>query len=191
LWESELTSAIAEYSAPIPLRASRATISQFAETVAKKLDVKIGAPLEPLIARLGGKITYQTPNKDADNSRLPESIIVRSAQDFTIYLPTMTVLERDRFTIAHELGHLILHYPLAARASPGIWMRATRWVDETNADLVRTEWEANWFAAAFLMPATEFTAVYKKIGAVGLTSKFKVSEPAARIRAKSLGLVNS
>jgi Zn-dependent peptidase ImmA (M78 family) len=33
---------------------------------------------------------------------------------------------------------------------------ATRWVDETNENLKRAEWEANWFAAAFLMPSGAF-----------------------------------
>ena len=100
----------------------------------------------------------------------------------------MTVPERDKFTIAHELGHLILHYPLVARENPGVPMCATRWVDESNADLVRAEWEANWFAAAFLMPSDEFIARYQSGGLSPAALRFKVSVPAAKIRAKSLGL---
>ncbi len=170
---------------PIPLRASKSAISDFAEKVAARLRFPPGSPIEPLVTRLGGKISYSNPRPS--DGRLPESIVVRSKSDFTIFLPTMTSQERDRFTIAHELGHLFLHYPLVAREYPGAEMVATRWVDETNADLARTEWEANWFAAALLMPTRDFGAIYRIAGLSGIGAKFKVSAHAARIRARSLG----
>jgi hypothetical protein len=175
-----------DFSVPIPLRATKGSISAFAERVATQLQFKIGSPIEPLVVRLGGKIEYQNPAPLA--GRLPESIIVSSQNDFTIFLPTMTSPERDRFTIAHELGHLILHYPLAARQQPGVPMMATRWVDENNEALKRTEWEANWFAAGFLMPQAEFIQSYRSGGLPLACMRFRVSSQAAEIRANSLGL---
>jgi len=69
-------------------------------------------------------------------------------------------------------------------------MVATRWVDETDRVQQRAEWEANWFAASFLMPSDDFRVVFRgSSGSISrVASKFTVSEPAAKIRASSLGL---
>ncbi|WP_245443046.1 ImmA/IrrE family metallo-endopeptidase [Methylobacterium terrae] len=97
---------------------------------------------------------------------------------------------RDRFTIAHELGHLFLHYAMIVRNFPGAMMIATRWVKEDNDDLKRAEWEANWFAAAFLMPAAKFKkCLEENDGHVNVVAvQFGVSPKAAEVRAQSLGL---
>ncbi|WP_281408259.1 ImmA/IrrE family metallo-endopeptidase [Methylobacterium sp. WL6] len=107
-----------------------------------------------------------------------------------MFLPSITSVVRDRFTIAHELGHLFLHYPLATASNRGAVMVATRWVDEENQDLRRAEWEANWFAAAFLMPSQDFIKSYRSnLNSVEVTAvEFGVSSKAAGIRAQSLGL---
>ena len=52
----------------------------------------------------------------------------------------------------------------------------------------RVEWEANWFAAGFLMPAAEFTSVCRAADLAEAARHFKVSVPAAEARAKALGL---
>jgi Zn-dependent peptidase ImmA (M78 family) len=73
-------------------------------------------------------------------------------------------------------------------------MIATRWVDEGNAEQQRAEWEANWFAAGFLMPETVFRAQWHASGNVFLPRTmrmakfFDLSESAIEIRAKSLAL---
>jgi Zn-dependent peptidase ImmA (M78 family) len=89
------------------------------------------------------------------------SIVARATGDFTVYLSRHTSSKRDRFTIAHELGHLLLHFQAIKKMSPNAIMRATRNVDKNDPDQERAEWEANWFAAAFLMPAEEFKAAYR------------------------------
>lgn len=173
---------------PIPTRALKAQIHGFAESLAQNLNFGPGEPIEPLVNRLGGKIVFKNPV--GFNDRLPESIVVRKSNDFTIFVPSMTSSERDRFTIAHELGHLVLHYPLCAKQHPGQPMAATRWVDENDEDQQRAEWEANWFAAAFLMGSAAFREAHKTYkGVLELVAvKFGVSPAAARVRAKTLGL---
>ncbi|RZL20583.1 MAG: ImmA/IrrE family metallo-endopeptidase [Sphingomonas sp.] len=96
----------------------------------------------------------------------------------------------DSTVRAQPLGHLFIHFPIVQRRFPGDGMYATRWVDETNPELVRTEWEANWFAAAFLMPEAVFRNIFEiSQGSIELTSiQFGVSAKAASIRAKTLGL---
>ncbi|MGU3358929.1 ImmA/IrrE family metallo-endopeptidase [Methylobacterium sp. M6A4_1b] len=173
---------------PIPTRLLKAKVYSVAEDAAARLKFKAGDAMEPLVVRLGGRIEYKTAEVTAD--KLPESIIVRSMSDFTIFLPSVTSAVRDRFTIAHELGHLFLHYPLVSSSAPGTVMVATRWVNESNEALQRAEWEANWFAAAFLMPAAEFKQVYEARGrsSDATSIHFGVSPKAAEIRAHSLRL---
>jgi len=52
----------------------------------------------------------------------------------------------------------------------------------------RAEWEANWFAAAFLMPAGQFVDVWNESGgSIGrLINHFQVSGGAIEIRRKTL-----
>lgn len=174
---------------PIPTQTKKEHVFKFAEEFGRAVQFQIGDPLEPLVARLGGTISYDEGSHDVGG--IPESISVRSFRDFTIYLPLNTSRERDRFTVAHELGHLFLHYPLVQkRYGAHAFMVATRWVDETNADLQRTEWEANWFAAALLMPQFAIEAAFgansRDIAATA--ARFGVTEMAISVRAKTLGL---
>lgn len=174
--------------APVPTNVSKALVHHFAEQVASKLSFEPGDPIEPLVVRLGGRIEYKNPVGFEDN-RLPESIIVRAQSNFTIFVPSITSQARDRFTIAHELGHLFLHYPMLAKSQPGITMVATRWVDNADPVQQRAEWEANWFAAAFLMPTEVFREAFIELRDIGAVAKrFAVSPSAAEIRAKSLSL---
>ncbi|MGY4605759.1 putative transcriptional regulator [Bradyrhizobium sp. USDA 4474] len=171
---------------PKPLNATKASVWSYAERVAHALNFKAADPVEPVVARLGGRIEYKNPSfRDVG---LPESIVVRSRNDFTIFLPSMTSSVRDRFTVAHELGHFFLHYPRAAEEAPGVPMVATRWVDENDREQQRAEWEANWFAAAFLMPAQMFIETMTRFKQVERAAQiFAVSVQAAEVRAKSLG----
>ena len=175
------------YSVPVPSRLRKADVWQLAERTATRLDFEIADPLEPIVGLLGGKIVF----KDTiGSSEKPESIIVRSKKDFTIYLGRVTSWERDRFTIAHELGHLFLHYPMAQKQSPGLPMKATRWVDEEDSEQMRAEWEANWFSAAFLMPEVLFRKAFNPGKLAQIAIKFGVSVPAVKNRAKSLSLMD-
>ncbi len=173
-----------KYEMPIPTKASKARISAFAEDAAKSLGLGFGDPIEPVVSSLGGAISFRSP---AGFER-HDSIVIEPSGKFRIFLSSMTSSRRDRFTIAHELGHFFLHYPLVRQLHPHAGMRATRWVDDTNPDLQRCEWEANWFAAALLMPEAEFRNVYNAGGLDSAQGRFEVSEQAASVRARSLGL---
>lgn len=174
---------------PVPTRLLKARVHSVAEDAAARLKFGPGDAMEPLVARLGGRIEYKTA--DINSEKLPESIVVKAINDFTIFLPSVTSVVRDRFTIAHELGHLFLHYPLVSAGRSGVVMIATRWVDETDKALQRAEWEANWFAAAFLMPSVVFQNIFENSGrSIEITAvRFGVSSKAAEIRAQSLRLL--
>lgn len=170
---------------PEPLNIRKSQVEDIAPQIADKLNFKPGDDLTSLVSRLGGKIVVGSTGAEDSESG---SLIARALSDFTIFLSPMTSLERDRFTIAHELGHLILHLPKIKRSNPGCVMRATRYLVKGDEKQQRVEWEANWFAAAFLMPAALFKDLYKNKGSDHAKSVFQVSMPAIKARAQSLGL---
>lgn len=153
--------------------ARKEAIDTFASKVATQLGYSAGAPLQPIVERLGGHIIYET--LEALGSA---SILVRRQGDFEIFLPHDTSAERDRFSIAHELGHYMLHFPMKGQQP----MVAQRFGS------TRVEWEANWFAAGFLMPATEFNSLFVDRSSLSAVARhFGVSMAAAEARAKALG----
>ncbi len=166
----------AEHAPPSPCNASKAAIIAAAEKFARDVELQPGDPLEPLVERLGGEVCYK-PLDDADFEA--GSIVVECHGKFTISLPTYTGAARDRFTLAHELGHYFLHFPLCCAP-----MAARRYGSD------RVEWEANWFAAGLLMPSSQFRAAWVTYGGdvEKIAALFGVSTRAATFRAKGLGL---
>lgn len=173
-----------QFYAPIPTYARKEIVEKFAEDIAVNLELELGQPLEPLVNNLGGVISYGgMDEKEVDGG----SIVAREINDFDIFLSRLTAPIRDRFTIAHELGHLFLHLRKVKEVYPDDGMRATRWVDPDDEVQRRAEWEANWFAAAFLMPGAEFRQ-HSEFGADYLAARFNVSRQAASVRLQSLGI---
>ena len=66
-----------------------------------------------------------------------------------------------------------------------------RYADQSNSDALRMEYEANWFAAAFLMPADLFREEWLAWSGdvTTVAERFGVSRRTAWIRAQGLGLV--
>ena len=176
------------YKLPVPTNATKDRVHIFAEEVAAKLSFAPGDPIEPLVNRLGGQIEYK--NALDFKSHIPESIRIEPSRRFKIFLPSMGSSARYRFTVAHELGHFFLHFPIVSEFDPNAGMFATRWVDHSGDtdQLKRAEWEANWFAAAFLMPSTIFQSTLRSFNGdiVSVAARFGVSAQAAEIRAKTL-----
>ncbi|MBO9436302.1 ImmA/IrrE family metallo-endopeptidase [Ruegeria sp. R13_0] len=176
---------IENFYAPKALGASKAGVERFAEDLAKKIGFGPGDSIEELVQRIGGRLVVGTSGFGDEESG---SIIAREVNDFEIFVSRHTSLKRDRFTIAHELGHLLLHFRAIKDEDEHAVMRATRYVDQSDQDQQRAEWEANWFAAAFLMPSTEFAATVKKSGVHSAAIEYGVSQVAADIRAKNLNV---
>lgn len=89
---------------------------------------------------------------------------------------------RRRYTIAHELGHYILHKHLKDRFEDEIFFRGGEPSNE--------EYQANEFASCILMPEQKFRQLIKDgVNTIEtLASEFQVSTIALRIRAKNLGM---
>jgi|SRR5471030_2735354 len=88
---------------------------------------------------------------------------------------------RQRFTIAHELGHYIKHTVLKENFLDTTFFRN----EESNP----MEHEANKFAAELLMPQELFISFIENVSKQvdDLAKHFQVSSMAIRIRAKQLG----
>ncbi|MGU3654094.1 ImmA/IrrE family metallo-endopeptidase [Mycolicibacterium sp. A43C] len=138
-------------------------------------------PVDPFeIARNLGIIVKQ----EALDDNLAGFIVRENGGDVEIFLNMFDSHVRQRFTLAHELGHFFKN-----RDEQNIG-----YVDErselASSGADSTEVWCNQFAAELLMPAS----IVKKYWAEGLSvddlrSKFKVSGPAIEYRLKNLGLV--
>ena len=172
------------YSAPVECGLSKAAVDNIAASVAEHLQYQPGQDLEPVVARLGGKIRMQDVLDF--NHQASGSIRVEGQGDFQIFLAAHTGPTRDRFTIAHELGHYFLHF-----IYPNQTGRAVEKLEAERYGSGRVEWEANWFAAGFLMPTIQFREQFMLLGrsVLLLADKFGVSNEAAQIRIKALNLV--
>lgn len=157
---------------PTPIGWSRQQVQAFASETGQSLGYTPGNGLEGLVRQLGGEIV----RTDLESIHNTGSIEVRGREDFTISLSPFAGERRTRFTIAHELGHYILHSRLG-----DIPIRVRR----DGSD--RVEWEANWFAAGFLMPEQVFrTKLADGYGNAMLAEFFDVSEAAVEVRRSSL-----
>lgn len=179
--EQTVTNHSNKYNPPIPSRVSKPRIWEFAERQRAAVGLKNGFQLSQLVEKNGGTISYI----DLFDHDQTDAIVIEADGSFNIRLSSHTGALRDNFTIAHELGHWLLHWPLVKKQFPDQGMRATRRVEDSNKDLVRCEWEANWFASAFLMPTDEFKEAY----CAGVASEtFGVTSSAVEVRARTLGL---
>jgi Zn-dependent peptidase ImmA (M78 family) len=90
---------------------------------------------------------------------------------------------RQRYSIAHELGHFCLHKHLSHFFEDNIFFRG----GESSS---KEEWQANEFASAILMPEQSLREKVRSgtRSIEDLAKEFEVSTLALRIRAKSLGM---
>ena len=114
-----------EYKEPSPTRARKASICEYADKLREKVGLKNGFELSEVVNRNGGKLSY-IDFMDDDQT---DAIVVNPEDKFIIRLSSHTSALRDNFTIAHELGHFVLHWPIVKQKNPGCGMKATRKVD--------------------------------------------------------------
>ena len=156
----------------LPTNETREAVEKYAESVASALQFTAGQNPAELVAAIGGTIHYTHID---ELSGISGSLRVHGPNKFDVYLPHYTSSARDCFTIAHELGHYYLHSRQGAVPIVAYRHGSTR-----------IEWEANWFAAALLMPRTEFRTVHADMNGniYAVAQHFGVSAEAAEVRKK-------
>lgn len=113
---------------------------------------------------------------------------------------------RQRFSIAHELGHLVLHHKDGDRLFVDTHIKLYQrvgapsskvYTEPGSATTPQEEREANQFASALLMPAPLLKQAAKErdlwdeLDVSALASMFAVSEQAMAIRLQQLQVVDS
>ena len=142
-------------------------------------------PVDPVV--IANRLGIRVSNAVFSDSSL-SGMIAQRGEKKLLLVNNNDSAERKRFTIAHELGHSILHLD-----------NAGEFVDSAT-DLFRTEAlpdgktyhqevEANAFAAALLMDAELVKRLWDTCKSLDTMAKaFMVSESAMGIRLNNLGL---
>lgn len=135
-------------------------------------------PIEEVAENLGYTIRIFKP----DNETVTISGAI-SKQEKMILVNLSEPYERQRFAVAHEIGHAVLHFPLLNDAAEYVDYRKPNSTDER-------EKEADELAGCLLMPEEIFRQAWQitKANFEKLADIFYVSKPAIGVRAYNLGL---
>lgn len=165
-------------------------IEEITEQLLKNINI-ISAPIDPIeISKILG-VNVQPAELESDISGL---FVIKDKLAYIRYKENEKNEKRNRFTIAHELGHFVLHknIPLIIEKSN---KEGTLYRDNTSSTgEVKREREANAFAASLLMPKflieKEISDLPEKKDVVKhLANKFNVSSDAMTFRLINLGLL--
>lgn len=145
------------------------------EKYRKETPVRLGA-----IARELGIEVFKSPLKPNVSGLIEPSSTAPSG--FRIKINRHESPERQRFTLAHEIGHFILHrYDIGGGIVDNVMYRSNL--------SSRKEMEANRFAANLIIPMERLREEVGEIGRqisddaiVALARKFRVSQQAMSIR---------
>ena len=138
-----------------------------------------------VVNTLGGSVK-ECVNMDS----MYDGSIRKKDNGFIIFVSPFQSIERKKFTIAHELGHLFLHM--------GYKINSELWESQNEATYYRVgdsleEYQANEFAAALLMPKDRYKEIMDQntkgniVETGKIASYFGVSVSAASNRGKFLG----
>jgi Zn-dependent peptidase ImmA (M78 family) len=138
--------------------------------------------IEHMLAALDEDFCFRVLSKDRMGTELgvtnfsPPEICIRE----DVYLHASKNNGAARFTCAHELGHFLLHSGESRPRKLGL-------VDERIQErFLSSEWQADYFAAAFLMP---FHVVRQFSTPLELAESCNVSLTAATNRMQELQLI--
>lgn len=157
-------------------------IERLAEHLLEKACVtQAPVPIEAMARASGCKI-FGAKLRDVSG------VLVRSADGATIGFNSDHPQTRKRFTIAHELGHFLLHQGQEIRYDHDfrVSLRSEESSEGTNIE----EIEANFFAASLLMPnkilladpRTAFIDLDDDAAVEALAKSYKVSRQAMSLR---------
>jgi Zn-dependent peptidase ImmA (M78 family) len=169
-----------------------ATVEQQAAKLLDENNVRRApVPVSALAEALGLDVRYAPTTDDVSGA------LIREGHSAVIAVNSAQHENRQRFTIAHEIGHFVLH------------KRTQRHFDEdfridfrnsvSSEATQRTEIEANAFAAALLMPEGFLRRDLLRMGAEegdaddaiqAMAVRYKVSRRAMELRLLNLGFIS-
>ena len=167
-------------------------VEKLAYAVLEKAEIRRPPiPVEALVEQLGVKLSFQPYDGDVSG------MLFRDSRRKIIGVNSIHAPTRQRFTIAHEIGHLLLHEgrEIIVDKLVRVNLRDRRSSLATDAE----EIEANGFAATLLMPEPMLKAeVERRLSRrlpisedrliEELAETFKVSQQAMEYRLTNLGI---
>ena len=172
----------------------REYIANMASQVREACDLSVPASeddLKAIIERFGGSFEEKSGvDYEAKIEKIGDSFKITVSPNAT---------RRSVFTIAHELGHLFLHMGYGHNRKLWDSLDDNPYIDSAYYRQGRSEqeYEADLFAAEFLMPERDFRLKCEEhsVNAEGsniekVASEFGVSRHAAQTRGKWLGIVS-
>lgn len=166
-------------------------VNRIGEALYNAMGQKPGFDIEKIVEKLGGRVVFASSDHfDAGIDAKIEIMDDRSDTEFQITCRKEPDEEYRRFCIAHEIGHLFLH--MMGKDDKGEVRIIKNEFYRNNTYLDFCEWEAEEFAASFLMPEQEFRIqVENKKGDVDKIAKlFRVSSQSVIMRCKRLGMID-
>lgn len=167
-----------------------------AEATARRLIREHGikkppVPVESLAERLGAKVSYSPFEGDLSG------MVFRHDDQVIIGVNSLHHPNRQRFTIAHEIGHMLLHKGEEVHVDRTY--RVNLRDDLSSQAVSRDEIQANAFAAALLMPEEMLIEDLRgqdidfenEDQLRVLAAKYGVSFQALNLRLANLGLLSS
>jgi Zn-dependent peptidase ImmA (M78 family) len=147
---------------------------------ASRVEEKFPIPLVPIAECLGYNIEEFEPGNNVEKQKISGLVYYSKG---SILVNATEPEARKRFTIAHEMGHIVLH----GEGKNYVDYRTSLSSNEISSP---KEKEANRFAAALLMPKKNFSKIFdpSKNNFIETAAFFGVSLEAAKIRASSLDL---
>ncbi len=163
--------------------ATRKMINSLTQDILTSFKIQVPIQnIDELVRLLGGSI--QTDFGCTDGA------VMKEGDSFKILVSPFQDEKRRRFTVAHELGHLFLH--MGYLTNEELWERQDENIYHRLGSSEK-EYQANEFAAAFLMPQNEYlkkmneNVIGDKVNTSKIAEYFNVSVEAASNRGKFLG----
>jgi Zn-dependent peptidase ImmA (M78 family) len=169
-------------------------ISQIAEALLKENGIQ--SPPVP-VQKIAEMAKLQIQKQEVDGSDI-SGFIFRQGEKAIIGVNSANAPVRQRFTIAHELGHYLIHTQGADKVHVDRLFDIKFRDDLSSQGTDSDEREANFFAAELLMPRKFIKADLEKINQVDLedgqilvdlANRYEVSTQALLFRLAYLGYV--
>lgn len=172
------------------MRVRRSIVKETAARVLTQFNVT-SAPVdvESIAKGLGAVVVNQEEEKTGEPI---SGFFMKHGKQLVIGINSSESSVRQRFTLGHELGHMLLHDRDYVLDSDVVYRNRSKISDGTDRDEV----EANLFAAELLMPEfllekelAKYPAAVNEDQIGDIAKKFKVSAPAMTIRLAHLGML--
>lgn len=154
---------------------SRKRLREMAKDIRTRMGVREDGII-PILSMLEKEINEMGWDLEiVDPKEIPGTYAITTPQLKTVkiseptYMKAYTGRERERFTVAHELGHLVLHQNVALSFARS---------EDTVKAFEDPEWQANTFAAELLVPIDKIT----DMSIEEISKKYGVSYQVAKIQ---------